>query len=132
MKLKNYLNVLIRKLLYRKQNEKKGVSVICNNCTAAMMLHDLGFGFNTPTVNLWMNVRDYIIFVKSLPDILNEEIEDITPPNSSYPIGILAGRIRLNFQHYNSFDEAVRKWKERSKRVICILCVLIRVMTTFC
>lgn len=128
-RIKGYINHKIRKyIIYpRKIKRDKGKTVICNNCTGAMMLHDLGYRLDTPTVNLWMNTRDYFDFIKSLPNILFKTITDITPSNSSYPIGSLDNRITLHFLHYKSFDEAVQQWNRRAARVdldnIYLLCV---------
>lgn len=30
---------------------KRNISLLCNNCVGAMVLHDLGLRFNSPTVN---------------------------------------------------------------------------------
>lgn len=128
-KIKSALNYRIRKyFIYPiKRKKKGGKTVICNNCTGAMMLHDLGYRLDTPTVNLWMNTRDYLEFVNSLPEILFKDIVDITPSDSNYPIGKLDNRITLHFLHYSSFSDAVEQWKRRSARVdmnnIYLLCV---------
>ncbi|EKU91210.1 DUF1919 domain-containing protein [Bacteroides oleiciplenus] len=130
-KTKSKINQWLREyILYNrvlKSNIREGKSVICNNCTGAMMLHDLGFRFDTPTVNLWMNTTDYMLFVKSLPNILFDKIEEITTPNDKYPVGLLAGKVKLNFMHYSTFDEAVRCWRRRSQRVnldnVYLICV---------
>lgn len=33
---------------------KRNISLLCNNCVGAMVLHDLGLRFNSPTVNLYL------------------------------------------------------------------------------
>ncbi len=117
--LKYKICVKFRKVFIYPNNrkEEEGRTIICNNCTGAMMLHDLGYRLDTPTVNLWMNAQDYLTFANRLPDILYKDIVDITPQTSSYPIGLLDGEITLHFLHYDSFDDAITKWKRRASRV---------------
>jgi len=126
--IRSAIGYRIRKyFIYPYIKKDGGKTVICNNCTGAMMLHDLGYRLDTPTVNLWMNTKDYLKFVRSLPDILFKEIENITPSESSYPIGLLDKSITLHFMHYNSFSEATIQWRRRASRVdmehIYLLCV---------
>lgn len=35
-------------------------SLLCNNCTGGMILHDLGLPFNSPTVNLFFTVWTFL------------------------------------------------------------------------
>lgn len=37
--------------------------------------------------------------------------------SDSYPIGLLDGKIEVHFVHYDSFADAVSKWKERCSRI---------------
>lgn len=128
-KIKNFICNRLRKRFIYPSKEKKegGKTIICNNCTGAMMLHDLGYRLDTPTVNLWMNTRDYMKLINSLPDVLFKEIKDITPPNASYPIGLLNDCITLHFMHYSSFSDAVTQWRRRAARIdmnnIYLLCI---------
>ena len=46
---------------------KENVSIICNNCTGGIILHDLGLKFNTPTINtLFYSADDFIFFVLNI------------------------------------------------------------------
>ena len=125
--IKNAINHRIRKFRFFVKKQCGGKSVICNNCTGAMMLHDLGYRLDTPTVNLWMNTSDYLEFVRSMPEILFKDIENITPIDSTYPVGLLDNKITLHFLHYSSFSDAITQWKRRVSRVdmehIYCLCV---------
>ncbi|MGN1276907.1 MAG: DUF1919 domain-containing protein [Floccifex sp.] len=55
-------------------------SFLCNNCTGAMMMHDLGGRFDSPTVNLWMSPKDFIYLVKNIKELSKMDIVEITPP----------------------------------------------------
>lgn len=116
--MKNILYKIFRFLLLRKYRlmlKNKSMSVLSSNCTGAFTLHDLGMKFNSPFVNLWMSPKDFIKYVENLDTYryipLIESIEE-----SPYPIGLLQD-LKIHFQHYSSFEEAKRKWEERSKRI---------------
>lgn len=55
--------------LIKRKRRDNDVCIVCNNCVGAMMAHDLGLEFLSPTVNLWMSPQDYIKLIKGLPDI---------------------------------------------------------------
>ena len=54
-------NIVMPKQRQRLKNTN--FSVISSNCNGAVMCHDLGIQFNSPTVNLSMNAEDYLIQV---------------------------------------------------------------------
>ena len=58
-------------------------SFLCNNCTGAMMMHDLGGRFDSPTVNLWMSPKDFIYLVKNIKELSKMDILEITPPSKN-------------------------------------------------
>lgn len=110
--LMHYLYNSIRRI----KLQNTGFSIVCNNCTGAMVTHDLGQRFNSPTVNLFIKANEYILFLSHLKDNLNANIIDVTGSNS-YPIGLLNGKIHLFFMHYNSFEEARDAWIRRCRRI---------------
>ena len=59
-----------------------GKSVICNNCTGAMVLHDYGIRFDTPTVNLFIRPKFYIEMLRDLSHYLNADIVNISNGNN--------------------------------------------------
>lgn len=93
-----------------------GKTLLCNNCTGAMVLHDYGLRFDTPTVNLFIRPKDYIELLSDIRRYMQSDIEDITFENK-YPVGLLGGKIRIDFLHYSSFAEAVASWKRRAARI---------------
>lgn len=94
----------------------RGKTVICNNCTGAMVLHDYGLRFDTPTVNLFIRPKFYIEMLRDLNNYLIADIVDISDGNK-YPIGLLGDKIRIDFLHYETFDDAVKAWKRRVCRI---------------
>ena len=74
----------------------------------------------SPTINLWINKEDFIIFVKNLKGFLSAELIELKSSEQSYPVGIIKYNnqsVTINFMHYKTFEEAKEKWDERKKRV---------------
>ena len=92
-------------------------TIICDNCLGGIVSHDLGLRFCSPFVNLWIPTNHYIEILQNIHLLKTYSFEDITPCNSSYPIGLLAGKWVVHFMHYKSFEEAVSKWNERTSRM---------------
>lgn len=110
--------------LFRHRKLRQGVintnySFLCNNCVGAMVTHDLGLRFNTPTVNLFFEpISHYISFLKLIEsgnDITN--LTEVPNTSKSYPVGALNDTIFINFKHYHDFDSAKKKWNERLARL---------------
>lgn len=91
-------------------------SFLCNNCTGAMMMHDMGKRFDSPTVNLWMTPKDFLYLVKNIRFLSKKEIVDVTPIHNNYPIGML-GNCKIHFLHYKTFKDAIDCWNRRIKRL---------------
>lgn len=79
------------------------------------MTHDLGLQFRSPTVNLFIRPSEYVKLLGNLYHYLFEA-HFVAEPNAGYPVGLLDD-IRVDFVHYQSFDEAVAKWNDRLARV---------------
>jgi len=108
---------IIRNKIKRKKLYNLTPTIISSDCNGAIILNDIGLKFNTPTVNLFMNAKDFVKFTSNLHEYLGEEHKLIEIESEcDYPVGLLLD-IKIYFMHYNSFDEAFSKWEERKKRV---------------
>lgn len=118
MRLKGFKKILrkIRVKLFYSKPRNTNYSILCNNCVGGMLSHDYGERFMSPTVNLFIYPKDYILLLKKLADLRNRKIVDITGSNN-YPIGLLDEIIKIHFMHYPSFKEAKEKWVERYNRI---------------
>ncbi|WP_022765631.1 DUF1919 domain-containing protein [Butyrivibrio sp. XPD2006] len=105
----------VRNKIDRARLKNKDFSIISNNCIGGVISHDLGLQFKSPTVNLLIKPDDFVKFLENFDYYKNLEIVEI-PYYTDYPVGML-GDIPLFFKHYNTFDEAVAKWKERMNRI---------------
>lgn len=112
----------------RKKIKNKNFTIISNNCWGGFVYQSYGLKYRTPTIGLFFMADDYIKFVYNLDEYL--AIDNIVPisidasryseylKEKSYHgvIGKL-NDIEIMFMHYNSIEEAIKKWNERKKRI---------------
>lgn len=105
-------------------------SIISSNCFAGRIMQDLGMQYNTPTLGLYFFADDYIEFLSNLKYYLIEAklefLDQSRYPLANerrkkwshwYPIGLLGGKVEIQFLHYHSETEAAEKWYRRAARV---------------
>lgn len=108
----------------------KDTTIISSNCFAGRIMQDLGIKYNSPTLGLYIWTPDYIEFVSNLRYYLTEAkltfVEHSKYPLGDerraswshwYPIGLLDGKVEIQFLHYHSEREAAEKWYRRAARV---------------
>ena len=102
----------------RKRLKNKNFTWLSSNCTGAIITHELKCPFNTPTVNLYIEPKDYIKFVSDLEGYKNKEFTFLPDLSSErgYPVGKLDD-IVVYFVHYHSYEDAIAKWKQRYDRI---------------
>lgn len=81
-----------------------------------VIYHDLKMRFLSPTVNLAFDGPDFVKFCSNLKKYLNTELIEYKTNEVPYPVGRLDD-VEIRFVHYKSFEEAKKKWEERSKRI---------------
>lgn len=101
---------------YRSELINRNFSILSSNCNGGVITSDLGIRFNSPTINLYMEPKDFIKFVNNLKYYINSELVEIKNNDKNYPVGELCD-IKIYFQHYSSFFEAKQKWDKRKKRI---------------
>ena len=102
-----------KKKLNRLKN--RDFTVIGSNCNGMFMYYDLGLEYLTPTVNLSIEMNDFVKMVKNLKWYMDQELTEVKEEYKC-PVGLL-GDIRIYFIHYNSFEEGKLKWEERKQRI---------------
>lgn len=100
----------------RNDLSNKTPTFLCPNCIGGLLFHDLGLQFRSPTVNLMMYQTGFLKFVLHMEDYLSQELYFFEHPEYKFPCAHL-GDITIHFTHYQSEEEAVRAWKDRSKRI---------------
>ena len=124
-KIKNSICTPIKKLkicewwLYRARQSMRlknpEFSIITPNCIGMFIYRDLWLPYFSPTINLTIEMNDFVRLAENLKWYMEKEIVELKE-DYGYPAGML-GDIRINFVHYESFEEAIRKWNERKKRI---------------
>lgn len=104
---------------YKKRKNRRlknrDVSIISSNCSGAFMYYDLGMRYLSPTVNLSIEMNDFVKMVKNLRWYMEQELVELNE-KSECPMGML-GDVKIYFIHYDSFKDAKTKWEERKKRI---------------
>ena len=95
--------------------KKKKLSVISQQCIGGVIYHDMGMQFLAPTVNLYLEAKDFVEMVENLETYMKLPI--IVKEENGKIIGEL-GKLRVIFLHYNEVEVAKSKWEERKKRII--------------
>lgn len=91
-------------------------TIIASNCNGSFMYYDMGLRYLTPTVNLAMSMDDFVKMAENLRWYMEQPIVP-AEEQKGCPAGILGGDVRIEFVHYKTFEEGVRKWEERKKRI---------------
>lgn len=113
---------LRRVILYinRKRLKNKDISLIANNCIGGIIYHDLQLRFLSPTINLYFDNAEFILFCLHIKEYLSLPVELCEKYDKSFPVGVIHGShgdVHIFFMHYNSFEEAIAIWNERKSRV---------------
>lgn len=113
--------VIARRKAMRKRLKNTSPSFLCPNCIGGILFHDLGLRFQSPTVNLMMTQTDFVRFLLHMDEYLGGSFEFFDHDTYECPCAYLSNtgleRITIHFTHYDSSEEAERKWCERAKRI---------------
>lgn len=102
----------------RKRLKNKNFTWLSSNCTGAIITHELQCPFNTPTVNLYIEPKDFLKFVNNLDFYAEKDFayEPELSEKCGYPVAKLDD-ITVYFVHYHSLEDAIGKWKQRYARI---------------
>ena len=105
----------IGRKIQRVRLKNKDFSIICQNCIGGVIYHNLGLPFLSPTINLWMEEKDFYRFASDLRHYLSQELRFVSGIDET-PVA-WCDNILLHFNHYHTEEEAATKWYERCERV---------------
>lgn len=125
-KILTYIRNKISKIglfFHRKFNRNKNITIISRDCIGGVIYNQYGLKFLSPTINLYFIPTEFNLFCLNLHQYIDSDL--VANPNNkeSFPVGILKPKsldlkeIKIYFMHYNSFEEAQRKWEERKQRI---------------
>lgn len=90
-------------------------TILSNTCIGGIISHDMGLKFLSPTINLYIRPQEFVKLISDLDYYLSLEMVEIQH-SASYPVAML-GDITLYLKHYETFEDAKKKWEERCKRI---------------
>lgn len=105
----------------RERLKNKEFSIISHNCIGGILYHRYKMRFNSPTINLFIEARDFVLFCENLKEYVTNGRLFFVETDRKYPVADLKcdglKDIRIFFMHYASREEAESKWYERANRV---------------
>lgn len=126
-KYSKILNIIIKieNSYFRKKLNNTDFTILTPNCMAGLIYHRLGERFNSPTIDTSINTGDFCAMLENLDYYFSKDIVEynIKENPSDFPIGIIEGNgndipdIKINFVHYDTFEQGQNKWNERKKRI---------------
>lgn len=99
----------------RRKLKNRDFTIIASNCNGTFMYYDMDLPYLSPTINLSIGMNDFVKMAGNLKWYMEQEIALSSGPEV-YPIGMLVD-IRIQFVHYETFEQAVQQWNERKKRI---------------
>jgi uncharacterized protein (DUF1919 family) len=119
MEIKKLYRHILRIRINRKNKKRlnnTNFSIISSNCIGGVIYHELGLQFKSPTINMYIESKDFIKFCKNLEFYLKQELKYLKQDADGYPI-IELYDIKLHCVHYKNFKEVRESWNKRAKRV---------------
>ncbi len=96
--------------------KNKTFTIISNNCWGGFIYDLFGLKYQTPTIGLYFSSSDYLKFIGNIKYYLDQELVQDKGILNCNVVGRLDD-IKLFFLHYNSFEDAKRKWDKRKQRI---------------
>ena len=105
----------------RKRLVNDQFTLITQNCIGGVLYSFLGKRFDSPTINLYIFQKDFCKFCSDIHYYLESELRFYkNEKRTDCPHAFLGEgdrQISIQFTHYQSEEEACRKWNERKQRI---------------
>lgn len=99
----------------RKVFVKKQISLISQQCIGGVIYHDMEMKFLSPTINLYLDAKDFIKMVENLQYYMSLPIK--VENQDGKIVGFLED-LKIIFLHYDEVETAKEKWEERKQRIL--------------
>ena len=104
----------------KKRIKNTDFTIISSNCCSGWIYKLLGMRFDSPTINLWIDKKEFILFASDLHYYLAQKLKFYKKEGRTCPcayIGEDNRKISIDFIHYETEEIAEKKWIERKKRI---------------
>ena len=96
-------------------------TIFAPNCWGGIAYHLLGLKFYSPFINMFLEEGDYMKFLNNPKHYIESKLcyyeskynSDI---DLNYPV-VMCDDIKLYFNHYSTYEEALESWERRKKRI---------------
>ena len=110
---------------FRNRITNKDFTLIARDCVGGILYHQLGLKFLSPTINLFFIPEEFNYFCLNLKEYIAGELVELVDNDTPYPIGLIypvkgasiTRPVRVDFMHYDSFEQAKNKWNVRKQRI---------------
>lgn len=91
---RNYRHILRLGINHRNQSRlvNQNFTIISQNCVGGVIYHELGKQFTSPTINMYMDVPDYIKFISNLKENITSDFIEVKS-DYSYPCAEIGGGV---------------------------------------
>ena len=104
-----------------RQLQQSRLSIISRGCFGGMISNMLALPFRSPFVDLWLYEKDFNRLLRNPRAYMEEDLVFKSKEYKAYAGFEIATYtcedVSIVMEHYKDFDEAVRKWNERKKRI---------------
>ena len=104
-----------------RQLQRSHLSIFSRNCFGGLISNALGLPFRSPFVNITITDKDFVRFMRHPRIYMEEELIFSSKKFSKYNgydvATFLCGNVPVEMTHYPDFDEAVKKWEERKRKI---------------
>ena len=105
---------------YRKLQRSR-LSIFSRNCFGGLISNALGLSFRSPFVNITITDADFVRLARHPRVYLEEKLvfshKEYSEYNGYDVATFICGNVPVIMSHYPDFDEAVRKWEERTRKI---------------
>ena len=105
----------------RERIKNENFSIITSNCCGGWIYHMLGMRFDSPTINIWIDKKQFCRFASNLEYYLSQELRFYEKQGRKCPCAYLGDNehdpVSIDFVHYNTKEEAKDKWEQRKQRI---------------
>ncbi|HFU3704257.1 TPA: DUF1919 domain-containing protein, partial [Streptococcus suis] len=105
-----------RDYINKKRLKNDQFTIFSSNCIGGVIYNSLGKQFLSPTINVYFDAPDFILFLKNPEKYLSTEPQLIETLSIKYPV-VQIDDIKIYCVHYSSFDHFIEDWNKRKARI---------------